>query len=383
VVEAGRRGLPVLRRAKILAAICRLRRCVAVAGTHGKTSTSAMLAVILDRSGMSPSFVVGGEIVGLGTGARWDPSGEWMVVEADESDGTFLELGAEATVVTSLEPDHLDFWGGAEPLRRAFERFVADTAGPSVLCADDPGAAGLAAFAGGSVLRYGTSASDLEVRIEEVDVGRSGSSFRLRSAAESDDVVGSFSVAAPGLYNVRNAAAALTLAHTVGVGWEAARKGLAAYQGVSRRFQLRGERDGVTYVDDYGHLPTEVASVLSAAAAGGWARIIAVFQPHRYSRTEALWSQFADAFAGADLLIVTDIYPAGEMPRPGVTGELVANAVRAAHPDADVRYVPTLDEVAVAVGRLVRPGDLCLTLGAGDLTRLPDRWLSGEGASDG
>ena len=381
VLEAGRRGLRVWRRAEVLAAICRLCRCVAVAGTHGKTSTSAMLAVILDHAGLSPSFVVGGEIVGLGTGARWDPAGEWLVVEADESDGTFLELGAEATIVTSLEPDHLDFWGGEEALRRAFERFVAEAPGQSVLCADDPGALALSRFAGGPVLRYGTAADNTEIRIEEVGVDRGGSTFRLRSAADGDEVVGAFSVAAPGLYNVRNATAALAAAHAIGVDWEVAQKGLAGYQGVGRRFQVRGERDGVTYVDDYGHLPTEVASVLAAAAAGGWSRIVAVFQPHRYSRTESLWPQFADAFTAADLLIVTDIYPAGEAPRPGVTGELVANAVRAAHPEADVRYVPTLDEVAVEVGRLVRPGDLCLTLGAGDLTRLPDRWLAAaEGA---
>ena len=180
----------------------------------------------------------------------------------------------------------------------------------------------------------------------------------------------------PGLHNARNAAAAITLAHALGVPWELAVEGIGLYRGVARRFETRGERDGVTFIDDYGHLPTEVAVTLAAARSGEWKRIVAVFQPHRYSRTEALWRDFADAFGGSDILFVTDIYPAGETPRPGVSGELVFNAVRDRHPDADVRYVASSDDLEGALDAVLRPGDLCLTMGAGDLTSLPGRMLA-------
>jgi UDP-N-acetylmuramate--alanine ligase len=380
VVAALARGLRVWRRGEVLAAICGERRCVAVAGTHGKTSTSSMLAVILRSAGWSPSYIIGGDLVGpergagpAAAGARWDPAGEWMVVEADESDGTFLQLGAEATIVTSVEPDHLDFYGGEEPMRRAFERFVCSAPGPNVVCADDAGSASLAGAAAG-VRTYGTSAG-ADVRIQAVELGRLRSTFWLHEAGGAGRAAGPFELAVPGLYNVRNAAAALTTARFLGIGWETAGAGLATYRGVARRFEVRGERQGVTYIDDYAHLPGEVAPVLAAAAGGGWSRVVAVFQPHRYSRTEALGERFADSFRDADILLVTDIYPAGEAPRPGVTGERVADAVRRAHPDADVRYVATLDEAATELRSLLRPGDLCLTLGAGDLTQLPGRML--------
>ncbi len=369
VVEAERRGLRVWRRSEILAAICAERRTAAVSGTHGKTTTSSMLAVVLDHAGMHPSLIVGGDIVGLGSGGRWDPLGEWMVVEADESDGTFLELGAEAVVVTSVEPDHLDFYGSRRVLEDAFSRFVSQAPGPAVVCADDPGAA---AAASGRSTTYGTSAT-ADVRVTDYAAGRGGARFALCVDGRR---IGPVGVAVPGLHNARNAAAAITLAHALGVPWELAVEGIGLYRGVARRFETRGERDGVTFIDDYGHLPTEVAVTLAAARSGEWKRIVAVFQPHRYSRTEALWRDFADAFGGSDILFVTDIYPAGETPRPGVSGELVFNAVRDRHPDADVRYVASSDDLEGALDAVLRPGDLCLTMGAGDLTSLPGRMLA-------
>jgi UDP-N-acetylmuramate--alanine ligase len=380
VVEAARRGLRVWRRAELLHAICATRRTIAVAGTHGKTSTSSMLALILGHAGLHPSFIIGGDIVGVGPGAVWDPDGEWMVVEADESDGTFLELGAEAVVVTNVEPDHLDFYGDERALRNAFARFVDQAHGPRVLCADDSGAASLAAATATDreTITYGISET-ADVRIEDLGFGRADSLFSIR---HEGDLWGPFELSSPGLLYVRNAVAALSMAYALGVPWERGGAALAGYRGVVRRFERRGEHNGVTFVDDYGHLPTEVADTLSAARGGGWTRVVAVFQPHRFSRTASLWPAFGDAFVGADVLLVTDVYSAGEHPRAGVTGRLIVDAVRTAHPNADVRYVPTLDNAASELARILQPGDLCLTLGAGDLTTLPDRFLGPAGAAD-
>jgi UDP-N-acetylmuramate--alanine ligase len=376
VIEAGRLGLRVWKRSEILAAICDQRRVAAVSGTHGKTTTSAMLYLILRHAGMAPSMIVGGDIAGIGPGAVWDDAGEWMVVEADESDGTFLEVGAEAVVVTSVEPDHLEHYGGVTALAQAFSQFIAEATGAVIVAADDAGArAALDGAAGrldsAQIVTYGAS-TDADVRVTHVDLSGATTDFVVEDGGRA---VVSVSLPAPGLHNALNATAAMALAHSLGVSWTTAADALAAYRGVARRFERRGERDGVTFVDDYAHLPTEVAAALSAARAGDWRRIVVVFQPHRYSRTEALWPDFADAFGAADILFVTDLYPAGEQPRPGVTGKLVYRAVRDRHPDADVRYVPTLDAVAEALTGVLQPGDLCLTLGAGDVTTLPDRML--------
>jgi UDP-N-acetylmuramate--alanine ligase len=385
VRDAVNRGLRVWRRAEVLAAICAAKRSVAVAGTHGKTTTSAMLAAILRGTGQRPSYIIGGDILGLGSGAAWEPDSEWLVVEADESDGTFLKLGAEAVLVTSVEPDHLDFYGDEGALRAAFAEFVRGAVGPKVLCADDAGAMALVGEVGAGregserVITYGTSEA-ASVRVEQATLERKGSRFSWRAGAGAEGLV---ELHAPGLHNVRNAAAALAMAHALGTPWEAAGRALATYRGVARRFEWRGDHDGVAFVDDYGHLPGEVAAALATARAGGWDRVVAVFQPHRYTRTAALWREFADAFSGADVLLVTDIYPAGEPPQPGVTGRLIVAAVTAAHPDADVRYTPTLDAAADELRRVLQPGDLCLTLGAGDLTTLPDRFVARQPRSGG
>ena len=380
-VEAARSaGLTVWRRADVLAAICRLRRTVAVSGTHGKTTTSSMLAVTLDHLGWHPSFIIGGDIAGVGPGARWDGEGEWFVVEADESDGTFVELGAEAALVTSLEPDHLEFYGGMAGLVAAFERFVAEPAGPVVLCADDPGAAGLAPSRHDRPLWTYGLIGDPAVRISDVELGRAGSTFELevkrgaaRGRTDGEPLTVSVALAVPGLHNVRNAAGVIALAAALGAGWQEAADAVSRFGGVARRFEHRGEVGGVSFVDGYDHLPTEVAAAIATARSGGWDRIVSVFQPHRFSRTEALGPDFADSFAGADVVVVTGIYPAGEAPRPGVTGRLVFDAIRAAHPGADAHYAETLDDAARLVAGLLRPGDLCLSLGAGDITTLPGR----------
>jgi UDP-N-acetylmuramate--alanine ligase len=370
VVWAVEHGIPVLRRAEVLGAIAATRRTVAVAGTHGKTTTSSMLALALAEAGLRPSFVIGGEVNEIGSGAVW-ADGEWFVVEADESDGTFLELAPEVAVVTNVEPDHLEHYGGFDGLRASFERFLAETPGPTVVCADDPLAARLGRRYG--ALTYGT-AHDADYRMVGVAGGRSSVRF---SVEHSGSALGEVVLPVPGLHNGRNACGALATALVMGASFEAASRALARYGGVARRFQFRGERNGVWFVDDYAHLPTEVKAALDAAGDGGWRRVVCVFQPHRFSRTAALWPDFADAFEGADVVVLTDVYAAGEAPRPGVSGKLLVNAVLDAHPTARVAYLPSRKDWGPYLERVLRPGDLCLTLGAGDLTLLPDELLRG------
>jgi UDP-N-acetylmuramate--alanine ligase len=370
VVEARRRGVPVWPRSAVLGAICGQRRTAAVSGSHGKTSTSSMLAVILRGAGWRPSMIIGGDIAGLGPGAVWDPAGEWMVVEADESDATFIRLGAEAVAVTSVSSDHLDFYGTREELDRAFVKFIDEAGGPAVVCLDDRGAAELLAKVHREVITYGTS-GDAQVRVTDVELSGDAATFSL---AEAGSTRGPVRLSVPGLHNVLNGAGALALAASIGVPWDQAIDGLGSYRGVARRFETRGTVDGVTFVDDYAHNPEKVSAALATARCGSWQRVVAVFQPHRYSRTEALWREFGPALSTADVLVVTGIYAAGEPYRPGVSGRLIADAVIQANPDADVRYVETLEEAEMILRDELRAGDLCLTLGAGDITLLPSRF---------
>jgi UDP-N-acetylmuramate--alanine ligase len=370
VVEANRRGIPVLRRAEALRALVATRRGIAVAGSHGKTTTSSMLALVLRAAGWQPSFVIGGEVNEVGTNAAYD-DGEWFVVEADESDGTFLELAPEAAIVTNVEPDHIDHYGSFERLERAFEEFLRAPTGPRVVGIDDPGAAALAARVDGLVT-YGW-ADGAHYRVTGYEGRRDGSRFDLE---HDGTVIGTIELPVPGRHNASNAVAATALALEIGVPFEAAAAALRGFGGVARRFQFRGEVDGVTIVDDYAHLPGEVAAMIRAAREGDWPRVVVVFQPHRYSRTARLWRDFADAFRDADALVLTDVYPAGESPRPGVSGRLVLQAVLDAHPSLPVAYLPRRAEVVAHALRWARPGDLVLTLGAGDLTTVSDEWLA-------
>jgi UDP-N-acetylmuramate--alanine ligase len=376
LVEARRRGVPTLSRAAVFGAICARRQTLAVSGTHGKTTTTAMLTAMLTESGYDPSYLVGGELPGGHGGSRWT-EGKWLVVEADEADGTFLRLGAQGVVVTNVEPDHLDYYGDQASLTRAFEAFVAQAPGPRVLCRDDR-TASLLAESLPDVTTYGTSPGS-DYQIDAVELRATGSRFEVQAKGRS---LGRFELAVPGLHYVRNATAALAMATEVGASTAAARQALAGYSGVGRRFELRGLKDGVTYVDDYAHNPGKVRATLAAAQQGEWARIVAVFEPHRYSRTAALWQDFADAFEGADTVVVTGLYPAGEDPLPGVSGRLVAEAVKASHPTLPVEYAETRNDVVALLRRLLRPGDLCLTMGAGDLTTLPSELLAGTGTGE-
>jgi UDP-N-acetylmuramate--alanine ligase len=367
VAEARRLGIPVVARAAALAAIAAQRRLVAVAGTHGKTTTSSMLALALVAAGLDPSFVIGGDVNEIGSNAVWG-GGEWLVAEADESDGTFLVLEPEVAVVTSVEPDHLEHYGSFDELTGAFRRFLARAA-TCIVCADDPVAA---AVAPAGAVTYGFS-QHAGLRITRFSGGRSDVRFELERHGEP---VCELTLPVPGEHNALNAAAAFAAAIGIGASPVEVSSALARFAGVARRFEFRGEARGVTFVDDYAHLPGEVAAVLAAARRGGFRRIVCVFQPHRYSRVQSLWREFAGAFAGADLLVVTGIYPAGEAPRPGVSGRLIADAVAAADPAQRVEYVERHAELVEYLHAHLEPGDCCLTLGAGDLTSLPDELLA-------
>jgi UDP-N-acetylmuramate--alanine ligase len=310
---------------------------------------------------MRPSFIVGGELNEIGTGAAWD-DGDWLVVEADESDGTFLQLGAEACVVTSVEPDHLEHYGGVDGMIAAFDRFLAQTAGVKVACADDE-LAGTIGRAHGAVL-YGT-AEGADYRMVDLETGRGGTSFTL---VRGDETVGRLTLPVLGRHNALNATGAAVAALLIGADIDSIARALSRYGGVARRFQFRGERDGVTFVDDYAHLPTEVRAALAAARDGGWRRVVCAFQPHRYSRTQALAHDFAGAFVDADIVVVSDVYPAGEAPRPGVSGKLVVNAILDAHPSSHVAYFPRREALVAYLRNTLRAGDICLVLSAGDLT---------------
>lgn len=372
IIAANEASIPVASRAAILTAITKLKSSIAVAGTHGKTTTSSMLALLLRHADRMPSFIIGGEVNEIGSGAVWE-SGEHLVVEADESDGTFLVLDAQVAIVTSVEPDHLDLYGDAATVRLAFEEFLAGVDGPRVVCIDDPDGAAVAATC--ETTTYGTSA-EARYRITDFTQDRSSSTFTI---AWDDDGQGReqrIELSAPGLHNARNATAAFVCALELGVSAAVAAAGLARYAGVARRFDFRGEAGGITFVDDYAHLPSEVEVTLDAAAGGEWERIVAVFQPHRFTRTAALGADFGPAFAGADIVAVTDIYSAGEAAIPGVSGKLVADAIAATTPDVGVVWLPHRVDLVDWLRNELRTGDLCLTLGAGDLTSLPDQMIA-------
>jgi UDP-N-acetylmuramate--alanine ligase len=358
-------------RSQTLASIAARKRCLAVAGTHGKTTTASMLSLILVEAGLHPSFLIGGDVNEIGTNAVWD-DGEWMVVEADESDGTFLALVPDIAIVTNVEADHLDHYGSFAAVRSAFEQFVGSARLRTVVGGDDPEAAAIGLAIGADVVGAGDACT---YRMVDVDLGRSSVGFDL--VGPDGSPLGRLAVPVPGLHNAKNAAVATVAALAAGVDVGAAGRALARFAGVARRFEFRGEVDGVTYVDDYAHLPTEIRATLAAARNGGWRRVVAVFQPHRYSRTAELWEEFGASFADADVTVITDIYGAGEDPVPGVSAQMVADAVEAAAPGMPVYHVPGRADLRAFLRALLEPGDLCCTLGAGDLTSLPDELMAG------
>jgi len=366
------RGIRVLRRAEILAAIVAQRRGLGVAGTHGKTTTSSMITLIMRAAEMHPSFLIGSELHEVGTNEALD-TGEWLVVEADESDGTFLELAFEAAVVTNVDNDHLWYWGDLAALHAAFATFVAGIGSRPVLCADDPLLAELARLRPETVT-YGLG-EGARYRGTDYHGGPEGSRFVLTRDGE---VLGEVRMPIIGRHHVQNAVGAAAITMELGCSFDAVRRALADFGGVARRFQHRGTWNDVALVDDYALLPPEVNATIVAAREAGYRRVIAVFQPFRYARTARMWADFADAFVGADQVILTDVCGFHESPIPGITGDLLVRAVLDAHPDQRVAYIPHRGELAHYVRRFARPGDVVLTLGGGDITTLADEVLADE-----
>jgi UDP-N-acetylmuramate--alanine ligase len=370
LVAARRLGIPVLGRAQLLALLMAGKVGIAVAGTHGKTTTTGMLVAILQQAGLDPSFAVGGDLKATGRNAGAG-AGPHFVAEADESDGSFLELAPTVAVVTNVEADHLDHWGDLEAVRAAFRAFVGrlPADGTAVLCADDPGALGLAGSASCQVATYGLG-PPAGLQADGVVLQAWDSRFTVTRRGEP---LGEVALAVPGRHNVSNALGAIAAAMAVGAPLPAAAAALAGFTGAARRFHLRAEVAGVTIVDDYAHNPPKVAATLAAARLGPWKRVVAVFQPHLYSRTRLFADEFGRVLAaGADVAVITDVYAAREDPEPGVDGALVAAAASRARPDLACVYVPDRGELAARVAALLHPGDLLLTLGAGDITTLAD-----------
>jgi len=373
-------GMRVLPRAALLASVMIGSRGIAVAGTAGKTTTTSMLAVALQACGRDPSYAIGGDLNEPGSNAHAG-TGEFFVAEADESDKSFLLLSPDAAIVTNVEPDHLDNYGSAEAVYDAFREFVDRIAvgGTVALGADNEGSRALvpiAAARGLSVTTFGL-AEDAGLRIDDLHLTPTGSRFELVAGGRR---LGPLSLAVPGAHNVVNAAGVVALGLALGLPYADMARGLAGFSGARRRFEPRGEARGVRVFDDYAHHPTKVRAALAAArhvAAGG--RVLAVFQPHLYSRTRDFAAEFGAALGAADAVVVMDVYAAREDPVPGVTGMLVAQAVPLA-PDA-VRYVPSWSAVPEVVATLARPGDLVLTMGAGDVTMLGPEILSALEAS--
>ncbi len=364
-------GIPTMPRAGMLASICARARSVAVAGTHGKTTTTSMLMLVLAEAGLRPSFVVGGDVTDAGTGAQWT-GGEWLVVEADESDGTHLELPLFATVLTNVDIDHLDHHGSFANIVASFDRYLAGIAGPKVLCLDDPCCAQLAAQHG--AVTYGLAAG---AAFRAVDVAPRRGSFRF-TVEHDGRPLGAVELPLRGVHNVVNATGVVAMATTLGVPFDVVTAALARFGGVARRFDIRGVDGGATFVDDYAHLPAEIAAVLAGARASGddWERVIAVFQPNRFNRMAVISREYADAFASADLVVLTEIYSSGTTPIPGVTGQLVVDAVLARHPDAHVVWLPRREDIVSFLAGEAGPGDVCISMGCGDIASLPDEVIA-------
>jgi UDP-N-acetylmuramate--alanine ligase len=369
IVEARKLKIPVIPRAEMLAELMRLKYGIAVAGAHGKTTTTSLVTSVLAAAGLDPTFVVGGRVNAAGTNARVG-QGEYMVVEADESDRSFLLLAPVVAVVTTIDREHLDQYHSLEEIQAAFLEFVNRVPfyGAAVLCLDEPNVQAILPGVKRPVVTYGTS-SQADLVISEIELNGLQSTFRLTYHGED---LGHFLLPSPpGIHNVRNAAAAAAVGLYLNIPAELIRQGLGKFAGVGRRFEIKGTFAGVTLIDDYGHHPAEIRATLEAARGCDYKRLLVLFQPHRYTRTKHLWGEFCRAFNQADVLFVSEIYSAGEPPIEGVTGEKLAEAISAAG-HKTVMYAPTLQRGIEALLKEAQPGDAILAIGAGSVNRALD-----------
>jgi UDP-N-acetylmuramate--alanine ligase len=402
VVEAARRQIPVIPRAEMLAELMRLRFAIAVAGAHGKTTTTSMIALVLERAGLDPTAVIGGRLSAFGSNARLG-RGELMVAEADESDRSFLKLFPTMAVITNIDHEHLENYGGFDDLQQAFVDFANKVPfyGGVVVCLDDPNLAAVVPRMTRRVTSYGLESAAADLTACDVILGplsvtatvirrargltvprhgvpeNGGAAPGVSSAAErgnTQETLGTLTLAVPGRHNLLNALAAVVVGMELGLSFERVAAGLKDFRGAERRFDVRGEPNGILVVDDYGHHPTEIAAVLAAARSFN-RRIVVAFQPHRFTRTAALLDAFGPALAAADYVLLTDIYAAGEDPIAGVTLDTLGAAVRRTV-RVPVDLVSRLDDVVGALLRIVKPGDVVITLGAGSIGTVADRLVA-------
>jgi len=376
VEEARRRSIPVIPRAEMLAELMRLRYGIAIAGAHGKTTTTSMVALLMERAGLDPTAVIGGRLSAFGSNARLG-RGDYMVVEADESDRSFLKLTPAIAVITNIDREHMESYGSWDALQQAFVDFANKVPfyGTVVACVDDEAVRTLVPRMTRRVVTYGFEKSGAAVTGHGMTLEAFGSRCRVTQGKPLGGSVdlGALTLRVPGRHNLLNAIGAVAVGLEVGIPFPQIARGLEEFRGAERRFQLRGEERGVMVVDDYGHHPTEIAAVIAAARAGLDRRVVVVFQPHRYTRTRDLLDEFGRALGGADAIVLTDIYAAGEAPIAGATAEAVEQVVRKT--GRPVTLVKALDDVPAAVARIARPNDLVITLGAGSIGTMPDRIL--------
>jgi UDP-N-acetylmuramate--alanine ligase len=374
IAEAHRLGIPVVARAEMLAELMRLRFSIAVAGSHGKTTTTSMIAFVLERAGLDPTAIIGGRLSVFGSNAKLG-RGQYLVAEADESDRSFLLLWPSVAVITNVDREHLESYGDFADLQRAFVDFANRVPfyGSVVACADDRDLAPVISRFRRRVVTYGLESSGAHLRGTDVELGAFGGRCVVsRRGRQGDERLGALELVVPGRHNLQNALAAVAVGEFIGLDFASMSDALRTFPGAERRFERRGEHGGVLVVDDYGHHPTEIAAVLAAARATLNRRIVVAFQPHRYTRTKQLFDEFGPALELADEIVLTDIYPAGEEPIPGITIQRLAESIRAGS-GRPVHLVPELDAVVPSLVRLVRPGDVVLTLGAGSIGSLPGK----------
>jgi UDP-N-acetylmuramate--alanine ligase len=371
VVEAHLRQIPLIPRAEMLAELMRSKYGITVAGTHGKTTTTSMVAVMLQRAGMDPTVVVGGRLNALGSNAKLG-TGEFMVVEADESDRSFLLLSPTLAIVTNLDEDHMESYDGMEDLKDSFVHFMNKVPfyGTVILCLDDPHLQSLIPRIRRRILSFGFS-GQADLNILNPSFAGFRSHFQLRIRGKD---LGEFELGIPGKHNVLNAAASVAVGIDLGIPIETLKEALKSFSGADRRFQVRGQSRGVTVIDDYAHHPTEIKATLEAARQLGDQRIVVVFQPHRYSRTQYCFDEFARSFYQADVVIVTDIYPAGEEPLEGVSSEKLVESIQS-FGHKNVRYVPTLLEIPTVLDPELKEGDLVILMGAGNIWKVSEDLL--------
>ena len=378
--EAMRRNIPVIPRAEMLAELMRLRYGIAIAGAHGKTTTTSMVALVLERAGLDPTAVIGGRLSAFGSNARLG-RGDYVVAEADESDRSFLKLSPSIAVITNIDHEHMESYGSWDDLQQAFVDFANKVPfyGAVIACADDEPVRGILPRITRRVMTYGLEGADGHAVAAVTGHGMTLEAFGSRASVRHSKLdgvteLGELRLRVPGRHNLLNAIGAVALGIEVGIAFPKIAAALGEFQGAERRFQRLGEEDGVLVVDDYGHHPTEIAAVIAAARAGIDRRLVVVFQPHRFSRTQALMKEFGGALSGADEIVLTDIYAAGEAPIPGVTIEALADSIRASA-RGSVRVVPAVDDLPAVVTGLVRAGDLVITLGAGSIGTVGERIL--------